>query len=154
MREIGGSLGARARRDRLAGPRGGGGAGVSGLRGRLFPWGLCGRRLRFLFQPEDGIRGPLVTGVQTCALPILPPTSSAATSDAERAEQTAYSELEECRRATAYADADLAVCGRDEAGSAVQLQEAETALAEIGRASCRERGCTVEGAESVQRLIV
>src|SRR5207247_5170083 len=26
--------------------------------------------LSFLFQAEDGIRGPLVTGVQTCALPI------------------------------------------------------------------------------------
>src|SRR5207247_7834550 len=29
------------------------------------------RRLNFFFQAEDGIRGPLVTGVQTCALPIL-----------------------------------------------------------------------------------
>src|SRR5207244_9766917 len=26
----------------------------------------------FFFQAEDGIRGDLVTGVQTCALPILP----------------------------------------------------------------------------------
>src|SRR5438105_5897081 len=26
----------------------------------------------FFFQAEDGIRDPLVTGVQTCALPILP----------------------------------------------------------------------------------
>src|SRR5205823_8142933 len=26
---------------------------------------------RFFFQAEDGIRGKLVTGVQTCALPIL-----------------------------------------------------------------------------------
>src|SRR5207247_6574534 len=26
--------------------------------------------LRFFFQAEDGIRDPLVTGVQTCALPI------------------------------------------------------------------------------------
>src|SRR6266536_1153154 len=26
----------------------------------------------FFFQAEDGIRGPLVTGVQTCALPISP----------------------------------------------------------------------------------
>src|SRR6266536_5702482 len=29
----------------------------------------CG--LFFFFQAEDGIRDPLVTGVQTCALPIL-----------------------------------------------------------------------------------
>src|SRR5207247_2318449 len=27
--------------------------------------------LYFFFQADDGIRGPLVTGVQTCALPIL-----------------------------------------------------------------------------------
>src|SRR5207244_10598970 len=27
----------------------------------------------FFFQAEDGIRDDLVTGVQTCALPILPP---------------------------------------------------------------------------------
>src|SRR6266849_7738111 len=35
---------------------------------------LCARlrrtRLSFFFQEEDGIRDPLVTGVQTCALPI------------------------------------------------------------------------------------
>ena len=28
----------------------------------------------FFFQAEDGIRDHCVTGVQTCALPILPPT--------------------------------------------------------------------------------
>src|SRR5574342_1329831 len=31
--------------------------------------GHCGV---FFFQPEDGIRDPVVTGVQTCALPIWP----------------------------------------------------------------------------------
>src|SRR6266536_449259 len=30
----------------------------------------------FFFQAGDGIRGPLVTGVQTCALPILPQQSA------------------------------------------------------------------------------
>src|SRR2546425_9039626 len=30
----------------------------------------------FFFQAEDGIRDKLVTGVQTCALPISPPLSS------------------------------------------------------------------------------
>src|SRR6266849_7320050 len=29
----------------------------------------------FFFQAEDGIRDPLVTGVQTCALPISPPSA-------------------------------------------------------------------------------
>src|SRR5216684_7217884 len=30
----------------------------------------------FFFQAEDGIRAVAVTGVQTCALPILPPTAA------------------------------------------------------------------------------
>src|SRR2546425_5901401 len=30
----------------------------------------------FFFQAEDGIRDKLVTGVQTCALPILPPNAT------------------------------------------------------------------------------
>src|SRR6266536_4872765 len=33
------------------------------------PW--AGMNVCFFFQAEDGIRHPLVTGVQTCALPIL-----------------------------------------------------------------------------------
>src|SRR6266536_5755977 len=36
---------------------------------RPVPGGSSGRRF-FFFQAEDGIRDPLVTGVQTCALPI------------------------------------------------------------------------------------
>src|SRR6266536_1698653 len=36
------------------------------LRGLLMPEALH----HFFFQEEDGIRDPLVTGVQTCALPI------------------------------------------------------------------------------------
>src|SRR5258708_25399922 len=31
---------------------------------------MCGRDCFFFFQAEDGIRDDLVTGVQTCALPI------------------------------------------------------------------------------------
>src|SRR5207247_4383381 len=34
-------------------------------------WCDLGCRLVFFFQAEDGIRDPLVTGVQTCALPIF-----------------------------------------------------------------------------------
>src|SRR6185312_16883765 len=33
----------------------------------------------FFFQAEDGIRDLIVTGVQTCALPISPPTTQAST---------------------------------------------------------------------------
>src|SRR5206468_8721425 len=33
--------------------------------------GICLLQTNFFFQAEDGIRGLIVTGVQTCALPIL-----------------------------------------------------------------------------------
>src|SRR5438105_10567919 len=36
----------------------------------LFYFWLCSFFFFFFFQAEDGIRDPLVTGVQTCALPI------------------------------------------------------------------------------------
>src|SRR5205823_10541873 len=50
-------------------------AGVGGLTGsnlrrRIARRRWCRHRLGFFFQAEDGIRGKLVTGVQTCALPI------------------------------------------------------------------------------------
>src|SRR2546430_7936193 len=40
-------------------------------------WG-AGSSLVVFFQAEDGIRYLTVTGVQTCALPILPPSDSQA----------------------------------------------------------------------------
>src|SRR5256884_7162974 len=41
------------------------------------PLDVCGDRIYFFFQAEDGIRDVAVTGVQTCALPIsLQPSSS------------------------------------------------------------------------------
>src|SRR5687767_7004217 len=45
-----------------------------------------GWKLDFFFQAEDGIRDKLVTGVQTCALPILP--SGASSSSAENRSST------------------------------------------------------------------
>src|SRR6266536_1336442 len=39
-----------------------------------------GISLLFFFQAEDGIRDPLVTGVQTCALPISAATGGSAVS--------------------------------------------------------------------------
>src|SRR5437762_2865599 len=38
----------------------------------------------FFFQAEDGIRDTSVTGVQTCALPILPPSPNMPTADTAR----------------------------------------------------------------------
>src|SRR5438105_4419030 len=47
----------------------------------------------FFFQAEDGIRDPLVTGVQTCALPISP-LSFAQTSAAKTAPALSAAERE------------------------------------------------------------
>ena len=42
------------------------------MRDSLLLWLLCHRLIcLFFFQAEDGIRDDLVTGVQTCALPIF-----------------------------------------------------------------------------------
>src|SRR5256885_6944534 len=43
----------------------------SGLRGSKDSNVACRDMMRFFFQAEDGIRDYKVTGVQTCALPIL-----------------------------------------------------------------------------------
>src|SRR5205085_7996380 len=72
----------------------------------------------FFFQAEDGIRDLTVTGVQTCALPILlgPPA------------------------APAGAETYLALTLRREAdGTAGEDRRALRDALEIGRASCRER---------------
>src|SRR5207247_6510848 len=46
----------------------------------------------FCFQAEDGIRGPLVTGVQTCALPISASTSSGCRAPTDRRRVPLYLE--------------------------------------------------------------
>src|SRR5271170_7058689 len=43
---------------------------LAGLFYGILPFVVSDLRVSFFFQAEDGIRAPLVTGVQTCALPI------------------------------------------------------------------------------------
>src|SRR5258708_15671161 len=87
----------------------------------------------FFFQAEDGIRDDLVTGVQTCALPILERHSkwsrhAPATSRlAHRPSPIATSD-----RKTGFRPGSFA--GRRLAGASNQLRAWQ-----IGRASCRER---------------
>src|SRR5258708_39999376 len=80
---------------------------------------LC---LVFFFQAEDGIRDDLVTGVQTCALPISPP----------------------CRVGAAAADFGAGLAFLSLAGVGGQAHargpRGPCLGREIGRASCRERG--------------
>ena len=74
----------------------------------LVPFCSC-----FFFQAEDGIRDYKVTGVQTCALPIL---------------------------AATHADLrPLSGSGQSLDGSTTQAYRINKDYEEIGRASCRER---------------
>src|SRR5207248_4249830 len=85
-------------------------------------------QMDFFFQAEDGIRDRTVTGVQTCALPIL------TLGEALRAEGDDFE-----RAFVRYESARVARTAR------VVLMTREMgriyhAKGEIGRASCRERG--------------
>src|SRR5699024_11273342 len=90
----------------------------------------------FFFQAEDGIRDRNVTGVQTCALPILPP--AAAELDGE-----ASGQVPDLAGLGAAAAVHASV-GADRGAHAVAEVE------EIGRASCRERGWGGGGAGGLQ----
>src|SRR5207247_6641117 len=76
------------------------------------------------FQAEDGIRDPLVTGVQTCALPISPSFSEALRYGAE-VFHALKSVLKERHLSTAIGD---------EGGFAPKLNSAEEALESISTA--------------------
>src|SRR5699024_11884147 len=91
----------------------------------------------FFFQAEDGIRDRNVTGVQTCALPIL----------------RNYASLENEHKATLVSAILLALKYQpellgdltgDQRNGYRDGEKVYTAAKEIGRASCRERG-KVEG---------
>src|SRR5438046_9801008 len=89
------------------------------------------RNVAFFFQAEDGIRDWSVTGVQTCALPILIAATVA----------TIAVRVHSCATAVdlAHSRSPRPICVlRDDAG-------------EIGRASCRERLERAERALAVTR---
>src|SRR5205823_11838770 len=104
------------------------------------------------FQAEDGIRDKLVTGVQTCALPIF--EKRRACGDADGVEQRFC----DARRDAAH---DGVVCvGADGLAPARDLELLERVAhssssaartREIGRASCRERGKSSRGAGAVEK---
>src|SRR5205823_8664443 len=87
----------------------------------------------FFFQAEDGIRDKLVTGVQTCALPIshapiLTPGTGSSLQDVD-VTLPPFERFYAQHRDEVYAFLVRSL-GRDRADDAFQ---------EIGRASCRER---------------
>src|SRR5207244_7792667 len=93
-------------------------------------------------QAEDGIRDDLVTGVQTCALPIYRLTQQKAEFTATVADLTRARDVLERRMQVAIDAANQALDERalNAKAAADHAAARETALLEqIGRASCRER---------------
>src|SRR5207247_3718051 len=100
---------------------------------------------------EDGIRDPLVTGVQTCALPILFERLRAAASDSSVSRKgpspiitsgmAPFSFCQASRRTSAPFSAESLPTK-----SAKPLEEERLPGSEIGRASCREVGRAWVGA--------
>src|SRR5205823_11974475 len=88
----------------------------------------------FFFQAEDGIRDKLVTGVQTCALPILA-RSSACTECAAGPDRETAPGPARLQRATRIRTRCPPRAGCATAAGAGW----PSSSSEIGRASCRER---------------
>src|SRR5258708_14801022 len=84
----------------------------------------------FFFQAEDGIRDDLVTGVQTCALPI------SATAVPERAPGTRARQSLRHLKESVFG---FEVLECDEAGQPTLIKRFGMKKEKIGRASCRER---------------
>src|SRR5207247_7563615 len=92
----------------------------------------------FFFQAEDGIRDPLVTGVQTCALPI----SSLAPRYVQVSRHRKTSRKSSLSKRTVLGPARTdpgAIAQRSAADVLARSASSTCGGVEIGRASCRER---------------
>src|SRR5206468_6605422 len=93
-------------------------------------------------QAEDGIRDLIVTGVQTCALPIYHDGAWSALGAVYAEALHKSDEAIEVYRRAVKANPDNPVFAEKLADLLIRLgrlSEAQTELEEIGRASCRER---------------
>src|SRR5205823_11826128 len=98
----------------------------------------------FFFQAEDGIRDKLVTGVQTCALPISPLRSDERSNSMSSNEDLINDVNDEL-----FWDPKV-----DNTAIAVSADDGRIALrgtVEIGRASCRERAENSATEEAVNK---
>src|SRR5947208_4387739 len=100
----------------------------------------------FFFQAEDGIRDDLVTGVQTCALPI----SSSRTRRPTSAGRSLIARPAERSRPAISPRTPLTTAVPSTMRRRPQWRSA-VARAEIGRASCRERVWISVGVGAVRR---
>ena len=83
---------------------------------------ICGGCVCFFFQAEDGIRDDLVTGVQTCALPIL----TILTHESVKLEEDGSVNMKKLNKVAKALN------------KASKLHKKQSKI-KIGRASCRER---------------
>src|SRR5206468_9589119 len=103
------------------------------------------------FQAEDGIRDLIVTGVQTCALPIYRPDRCSSRSESSgvgllQDVSPELSEREEHRSGRSVHHRD----GRVREEPADHVDGNDLANHEIGRASCRERREMPEETEAMK----
>src|SRR5687767_15686616 len=107
---------------------------------------LCG--FFFFFQAEDGIRDKLVTGVQTCALPIsMSAVALAATADIVLDGSDNFATRHAANRVCVRLRKPLV------SGAAVRFDGQVAVFDKIGRASCRERGESAGGAVRFKRRV-
>src|SRR5205823_8177611 len=93
----------------------------------------------FFFQAEDGIRDKLVTGVQTCALPIWPPAAGRRAYQLRSRACNAIRRQGRRARAAGRLRNNGRVCSTRHRGPATRRDRWTDQDREIGRASCRER---------------
>src|SRR5206468_7108232 len=92
----------------------------------------------FFFQAEDGIRDLIVTGVQTCALPISAISGLSSIDDAKASQQLA-SMMRDPDVSVAQTAISSSYNGGPEVDTTLSQIVNDPNAAEIGRASCRER---------------
>src|SRR5207244_9279276 len=104
-------------------------------------------------QAEDGIRDDLVTGVQTCALPIWEALAIPLDGNADAAERDGISQTPGPEGRAARANIRQLL--KDQIAALPDYYQAVFRLRavdeQIGRASCRERESRAEGAEREDR---
>src|SRR5690606_40005158 len=93
----------------------------------------------FFFQAEDGIRDFHVTGVQTCALPILRLPKATVTTWIQNLEARLRVKLLNRTTRKVSVTADGAAYYERCLRILNEVEETESVLTQIGRASCRER---------------
>src|SRR5206468_9757825 len=92
------------------------------------------------FQAEDGIRDLIVTGVQTCALPILDPEQSVWEALIGKFPKASIGSLRTVAGAFGFSGDDIEKpCRILSGGEKARLVLAQILYDQIGRASCRER---------------